>query len=248
MAATYEDLASDIDRVARNVSSDYPDIDWEDVRQELVVFVLENGQSIKMYDEGGNPRRLLILVANSYAKKLRTQHMSLTPQYAYRPSDVKLILETAFFGYAPSNYVPDDARHPLSKTFNTYDGGKSFQHGTGFERERELENGDRLDKEDLETVVVQPDHFHEMDSIEVASDVKAALIKLKPELKESIFNRYVLGIVPKNSSYERKRLNKAINELTRKLNWYRGGRNPDTRRVLSNAGAQAALSEAYEGR
>jgi DNA-directed RNA polymerase specialized sigma24 family protein len=220
--ATYEDLATDIDRVAKNVASDYPDIDWEDLRQELALFVVENGPSIKMYDEGGNPRRLLNLVAQSYSKKLRTQHMSLTPQYAYRPSDIKQILETAFLDTPATSYVPDDARSPLSKTFNLFDPNNNFS-------------------------VAEVDPFHEADAIEIASDVKACLLKLKPELRRAIFDRYVVGIIPDNSSYERKRLNKAVNELTRKLNWYRGGSTGNTRKAISNAGARVRLSESYEG-
>ena len=78
--------------------------------------------------------------------------------------------------------------------------------------------------------------------MEVASDVKAALKKLKPELREAIFRRYALGEVPDNASWQRKRLNNAINELTRKLNWYRGF-DPDRRKSTSNAGARARISE-----
>jgi hypothetical protein len=81
--------------------------------------------------------------------------------------------------------------------------------------------------------------------MEVASDVKAALKKLKPELKEAIFERYVLGKVPENASWERKRLNNAVNELTRKLNWYRGF-DPDRKRTTSNAGSRVRISEDYE--
>lgn len=111
MPATYEDLSVDIDRVAKRVAADYPDIDWEDVRQELVVFVMANGPSIKLRAEGGNPVRFLNLVAQSYCLKLRTQHHTLSVQYAYRPSDIKRILETAFsVDDIMETYVPDDAK------------------------------------------------------------------------------------------------------------------------------------------
>jgi DNA-directed RNA polymerase specialized sigma24 family protein len=221
MAATYDDLAEDIDRVARNVASDYPDIDWQDLRQELALFVLERGKSIKLRDQGGNPKRLLVLVANDYCKKLRTQHMSLSPQYAYRPTDIVQILDTAFFDSPDNGYVPDDARSPLSKTFNIYDPNGYFR---------------------AESI----DPFHENDFLDVASDVKAAIKKLKPELREALYDRFVLQKHPDNNSYERKRLNKAVNELTLKLNWYRGNVT-DRRKAISNAGAKAAISESYEG-
>lgn len=218
--ATYEDLAEEINRVSYHVARDYPDIDWEDVRQQLALFVLENGKSIKLKEHGGNPRRLLTLVANEFCKDQRTQHMSLSPQYAYRPSDVMLILETAYSGDPMSSYVPDDARHPLSGTFNVWDDQGGWKS-------------------------VKADPFHFIDAVEVASDVKAVLRQLKPELREAIFDRYVQKIIPDNNSYARKKFNKAINELTRKLNWYRGV--PDRRRAMSNTAAQAVLSNTYEG-
>lgn len=111
MPARYEDLAELIDKVARRVAGDYPDISWEDVRQELALFVLANGNSIKLREDGGNPSWLLNRVAQTYCLKVRTQHMSLSPQYAYRPSDVKKILETAFsVEDVMDTYVPDDAK------------------------------------------------------------------------------------------------------------------------------------------
>jgi hypothetical protein len=219
--ATYEDLAEVIDKTAKHVARDYPDIDWEDIRQELVVFVLQYGKSIKLHEYGGNPRWLLERVAQEYCKNMRAQHMVLTPQYAYKPSDIKLILETAFLGTPRSGYVPDDARSPLSRTFNVYDSASSF------------------DVQDI-------DPFHEADFLEVSSDVKASIKKLKPELRLSLFNRYVMGIIPDNDSYERKRLNKAVNELTRRLNWYRGI-DKDRRPVYSNARSRAVITEVYDG-
>lgn len=246
MVAQYEDLAEDIDRVSRQVARDYPDIDWQDVRQELALFVVQRGKSIKLKNEGGNPKRLLILVANEYCKKERTQHMALTPQYAYRPSDVSLVLETAYLGRSNADFVPDDARSPLSKTFNRFDVDRSFDVGASYERERESFSDDDDSRGTQEVVSVSPDPFHEVDFVEVSSDVRAAAQKLKPVLKEAIYNRYVLGIVPENNSYERKKLNKAVNELTRKLNWYRGTTG-DRRKVVSNAGSRAVISETYEG-
>ena len=222
--ATYEDLKDSIDRVAKRVAKDYPDIDWEDIRQELAVFVLTNGPSIKLRDEGGNPVKFLELVAQTYSGKQRAQHLSLSPQYAYRPSDVKLILETAFEPESISSaYVPDDARHPLSNTFNIFDSEGAF-------------------------ITRDKDPFNEPDAMEVASDVRAALLRLKPDDKEAIFNRYALGIVPENSSWERKKLNRAINRLTYTLNTYRGKGPTDVRKrkAVSNAGARARISEQYD--
>lgn len=220
--ATYEDLKVDIDRVAKDVARDFVEISWEDVRQELVVFVLVNGKSIKLKENGGNPKWILKKVAQTYCKGQRTEALALSPQYAYRPSDIKLILETAWQGAPKASYVPDDARSPLSKTFNVYDPTESFR---------------------VEAI----DPFHEPDFVEVASDVKSAMMRIKYEFREAIFNRYVLGIIPDNSSWERKKLNKAINELTLKLNNYRGDTyDRKMRKGISNAGARARIVDTYE--
>lgn len=200
MAATYEDLASLIDSVAKIVARDYPDIDWEDLRQEMALFVVKNGKSIKLKEDGGNPKWLMERVAKQAAKETRTKHLILTSQYAYRPSDVKEILETAFYPESrESSFVPEDA--------TSLDG---------------------------------------IDSLQLSSDVLAAYALLKPEWKEVIFRRYALNQIPSNETYERKKLNKAINELTHRLNSYRGA-TKDRRRILSNAGARAAISDVYEG-
>lgn len=226
MAATYEDLELDIIRAARDVAKDYPDIDWEDVRQELALFVIKHGKSIKLREDGGNPRWLLKRVAQTYCKEQRTQHLSMSPQYAYKPSDVKKILETAFFADDISKMdVPEDAYSPLEGTVKTY--------------AREDENGE-----------VQIDvmyAFHEAVGVELASDVKAALKRIKPEYREAIFKRYVLGEIPDNASWERKKLNKAINDLTLKLNSYRGSvTDRQMRKAHSNAHARAQISRSYE--
>lgn len=223
MPSTFEDLKEMIDSVAKKVARDYPDVDWEDLRQQLVVFVLENGKSLKLRSEGGNPRKILTLVAESYSKKLRVQHLTLTPQYAYRPSDVMLILETCFNpDMVQAGYVPDDARDPLSKTFNVFDDEKSF-------------------------AIKEQDYFHMADAMEVSSDVKRAFLLLKVELQEALLLRYGLGQVPDNSSWQRKRLNKAVNELTYRLNTYRGDVfDKKQRKSMRNAAARVRFSEGWD--
>ena len=200
MAATYEDLERTIETVAKTVAKDYPDLEWQDVQQELALFVVQHGKSIKLREDGGNPRWLLERVAQTYAKKNRTQHLILTSQYAYRPSDVKKILETVFFPeQAENTHVPEDATS-----------------------------------------------LDQIDSLQISSDILAAYELLKIDMKEVLFRRYALNQVPSNETYERKKLNKAINELTYRLNTYRGA-TKNRRKVLSNAGARAAISEVYEG-
>ncbi len=219
--STYEDLKSDIDTVARVVAKDYPDIDWEDLRQHLCLYILENGKSIKLKEHGGNPKRLLFLIAKTYAKKLRVQHMTLSPQYSYRPSDVSLILENAWQGVSAASYVPDDARDKLSRTFTQYDPDGSFK-----------------------TKDVDPYHFP--DAMEVASDVRKAFAGLKPIHQEAIFRRFALNEKPSNETWDRKRLNQAVNELTYRLNTYKGDVfEPQIRKSVSAAGARVRNAENY---
>lgn len=196
-----EELLPLIERVAKQVASDYPDVQWEDIRSGLCIFVMENAKSIKLRDEGGNPNWLLKRVAGTLCKEERAQQHRVSVQYSYRPSDVSRILETAFsIEHIDKTHVPDDA--------------VSLKSG--------------------------------FDGVEVALDIRDAYNRLSADLKESVFRRYALGEIPDNASYERKKLNKAVKELTRILNSYRG-KGPFTgrRTIMSNAAAHAVISNNY---
>lgn len=199
MVATYDDLRDDIDRIAKFVAKDFPDIDWEDVRQHLVLFVLERGKSIKLKDEGGQPNWILKKVAQTYCKDQRVQHLTLSPQYAYRPSDVMKLLELAFTTSAL----------------------------------QEIEDLDLWEK------------VEGFDLLDMTSDVKRAFDRLKHDDKVVIFRRFAVGIPP-NDSYERKKLNKAVNTLTYNLNSF-SGEPGDTARKVRNTAASYELASAYDG-
>lgn len=196
-----EELLPLIERISKQVSSDYPDVQWEDIRSELCIFVLQNAKSIKMREEGGNPNWLLKRVAGTLCKEERAQQHRVSVQYSYRPSDVSRILETAFsVEHLDQTHVPDDA--------------VSLKSGN--------------------------------DPIEIALDIRDAYGRLPLDLRQSIFKRYGLGEIPDNASYERKKLNKAVKELTRILNNYRG-RGPfiGRRTIVSNAAAHAIVANNY---
>ena len=198
--ANVEELLPDIENIARVVASDYPDIDWRDVRQHLCLFVLEKKTAFKVEDSGWGAKKILKRVAQQFCKDERNQQNYLSAQYSYRPSDVTKILETAWsIAEITDTYVPEDA------------------------------------------VSVKND----ADPLDLASDVRQAYESLPDDLRASIFSRYALGEVPLNASYERKKLNKAVKELTRILNTYRGSRLPFRRRVISNAKANALISKGY---
>lgn len=190
-----------IERVAKQIASDYPDVAWEDIRSGLCIFVMQNAESIKTRDEGGNPNWLLKRVAGTLCKEERAQQHRVSVQYSYRPSDVAKILETAFsVETLDKTHVPEDA--------------ESMKSGA--------------------------------DEIEIASDIRDAYNRLPVDLRAAIFTRYALGEIPDNASYERKKLNKAVKELTRIVNSYRG-KGPFTgrRNVMSNAAAHAVISRNY---
>lgn len=190
-----------IERVAKNIASDYPDVEWEDIRSGLCIFVMQNANSIKTREEGGNPNWLLKRVAGTLCKEERAQQHRVSVQYSYKPSDVAKILETAFsVETLDKTHVPEDA--------------ESLKSGT--------------------------------DEIEIASDIRDAYNRLPFDMKVAIFSRYALGEIPDNASYERKKLNKAVKELTRIVNSYRG-KGPFTgrRNVMSNSAAHAVISRNY---
>lgn len=107
--ADIEALLPLIEKISKQVSADYPDIDWQDVRGEICLFVLST-KSLKSKDEGGNPGWILRRVGTNFCKKERVQQLYLSPQYSYRPSDVVKILETAWSSNTlDKTYVPEDA-------------------------------------------------------------------------------------------------------------------------------------------
>lgn len=82
-------------RIARYVAYDFPDVESEDLAQDLLVEVLNRGWENESPD---NQRITLILkkVAKSRAAQYRAEHYILSPQFNYRISDVRRILETVF--------------------------------------------------------------------------------------------------------------------------------------------------------
>lgn len=100
-----------VDKVASFVVKDFPNTSVEDLTQDLWVFILEN-RSLKHPDDVGSSY-VLTQVAKTAAFKLRTQHLQVSVQYAYRPSDVKKILESVYhpeMWFSGISYVPADAK------------------------------------------------------------------------------------------------------------------------------------------
>lgn len=100
----WEDLVS---RTARFVARDFPEVDEEDLFQDVMLEVLTNDKLVNP-DDFGMPTALSRF-ATKKAWEYRTQGLYLSVQYAYRPSDVKRILQTVFLDEgARFTYQPED--------------------------------------------------------------------------------------------------------------------------------------------
>lgn len=90
-------------------------------------------------------------------------------------------------------------------------------------------------------------------AIEVTLDIRQAMEELAYTDRLAIYFRYHDGVVPDATSAERKRLDRAVDRLTEQLNGFSAERlrrmemrgYPGARRVITNAAAQAQISEGY---
>lgn len=108
----YESWDDILLRVSASVSRDFPDVSKDDIYQQLWVVILEPSNKITLKMPG--LVNILYKIANRFAWQQRKEHLSVTPQYAYRSSDLKKILEAvAFRNDWYHTFVPDDARSEL---------------------------------------------------------------------------------------------------------------------------------------
>lgn len=187
-----------INRAARFVASDFPDVTFEDITQAFWVELLSKTRRPDVNHPGVN--KIITRRLKKHAWDVRKDQLAQSAQYLYRTSDVRIILETVFFKEEwHHGYVPDDA--------------KSHAPPNG------------------------------MDAVELRADITAAYEGLSENYQGVLIDRYVHGIEPDPSTRERRRLNRAIQRLTDRLNnYYR----PRPRRAMSNAAARA-LIENQEG-
>lgn len=99
-----------IDRVSKSVCKDFPDLEVEDLSQELYLAVLTHRDTIPTPDEDNDPTALILHIAKIYARKNRAQGLTVSAQYNYRQSDVRKILEESMWFYSQwsEGYVPED--------------------------------------------------------------------------------------------------------------------------------------------
>jgi hypothetical protein len=94
MTENFYDIWSPVvERVARWVVADFPDVEPDDLTQDLYVEIMERHWTDPQ-DKRVNT--VLVKVAKDKALKYRAEHLILSPQYNYRTSDVRRILKRVF--------------------------------------------------------------------------------------------------------------------------------------------------------
>lgn len=102
-----------IARTARRVSSDFPNVDYDDIYLHLWGYVINQREYVHPKKPG--VAKVVAKEAKKQAWKYRAEHLRQTAQYSYRTDDVREILETTFHysewaeGYVPGDAVSKDA-------------------------------------------------------------------------------------------------------------------------------------------
>jgi hypothetical protein len=84
--------------VAKKVANEYPGIDAEDIRQEILLFVCEKRSTYEQYDYPDGQLRLNFRkIATSYAGRERYAYIYHAAEYVYTSSEVRALFENAYF-------------------------------------------------------------------------------------------------------------------------------------------------------
>lgn len=101
----------DVAKIAAFVAKDFPDVDAEDISQEMMLWLWEKGRHKFNTPDSSGAGTALYWLAKKVASDYRRQHLSLSSQYAYKTSDIKQILESIFSveDWAGA-FIPEDCR------------------------------------------------------------------------------------------------------------------------------------------
>lgn len=94
MEIDMEEYSDVVSRVAKFIVHDFPNIELEDVEQELWLWLCEQVGKGNSLPTAHNLPNALRLVAKGYAWNLRKQQLHISDQYSYRTSDVRRLLDT----------------------------------------------------------------------------------------------------------------------------------------------------------
>lgn len=105
----YDKWGKLIERAARFVANDFPEVEREELVQELWTFVLSTPS---LNHETAGVKGILEKAATLRAWEYRKEGLHLSAQYQYRPSDVRKLLEDSFGDMTrwEGSFVPEDAR------------------------------------------------------------------------------------------------------------------------------------------
>jgi len=108
-SSKYDEWEEIVSRTVRFVVKDFPDVEYDDLFQDLMTYVLGN-RNLKNPD-GPHVSTGLYKKAIQFAWEYRKQSLYITSQYSYRTSDIKKILETLFdYREWTTSFIPDDAK------------------------------------------------------------------------------------------------------------------------------------------
>ncbi len=227
----YDIWVNPIKRTASFIARDFPDVEAEDLEQDLWVFVLERDWETP---EDKNMMLILRRYARSKAMEYLVQHRTTSVQYSYQTSEVRRILEQVFeYDNWPRRSVPgyraDNGNDvPQWGLFDNTDDftreGVPAPEGQ-FNRSHRLQGAEDGDPfklnghgRNLVNGVSCPSIDWD-DRITGFVDIKAAWERLPNQYQRAIFQKFALGWEPENEN-ERRRLNRAVIRLTDTLNWY----------------------------
>lgn len=218
MLDIYSTWRSAVERTARYVARDFPGVEQEDLQQDLWGVIIEQGWT---EPDDKTVLHALRTVARVQAYKYRTEQLSISPQYAYQPSEVRSILKKVF-----------DHQDWPRRSVSAYgsDGDGKAQWGLLAEEREGIESFGGFNR--LAKTIDQDGETKQVGAVTGPAidwdsrlagfvDVKLVWERLHENYKAVIFKYYALGWEPEDNAQE-KQLSRAIDKLVNMLNYYRG--------------------------
>jgi DNA-directed RNA polymerase specialized sigma24 family protein len=111
----YDEWRKKIRKMAFQIIRDYPDLELEDVMQEMWIGILMAQAKGKLLTPSErHVESTLRYIGTEYAQEQRNQHLTLSVQYAYRTRDIRKLFENFFEKQTWLDAeVPDDAKSEL---------------------------------------------------------------------------------------------------------------------------------------
>lgn len=88
-----EDFREKVEKAARSVAGRSNQVEWEDLSQDIWVWLLENPKQYDKYCEMEDPYRNLVKVAKQEIYKQNSAYEHFTGNYTYTPGEVRGLLD-----------------------------------------------------------------------------------------------------------------------------------------------------------